>query len=350
LKLKKGERMSKTIEGTIVQETQSLQSLMDAYNSVKANASDATNKLTNSFTLKGMDSINEMVSEAMEQIAEFTTNGKKQGAFAAAGNKALAIIDPKSKWAGKWLGNASTEVKKEALKEKTLNEIIDNLIAQINTKREEVITFIESATSIRSDMITSISAYETLQTSATTLLNNAVENSRESFDAKFLITQLTTTIQGIKTDITSHVDPLIAGASVSVNQIATILPTIENDLKYKSGFKVFQQNLSDLNGMVKSVTNLATNAGDAIRKDVNSTIIDSLAMLGETGVDTERLAKVHEEQMLHQKAIDKVMSETKDKINNNFNNMQQLQLKMDEERLATNSILIAAYSKEAKTL
>ena len=331
--------MSSTI--TIDEPTTSLSDLSAMYNSIKESSSKATDKLNHSLTLNGMDSVNELVAKAVKEIDAFTSAGKPKSMT----SKAISVIDPKSKWAGKWLNSTKDQIKEENLKEQSINQIVDGLISKISNEREEVIKFIEAAAEIRHDMINSITSYESLLDNVNDLITKAQPNTREDIDAKFLSSQLVATITGLKADLKSTIEPLLASANISVQQIGAILPTIENDLKYKGSFKTFQQKLSDLNGMVTSVTELATNAGDAIRKEVNETIYESISMLSETGLDTDRLEKINQEELIHQQRLGKVMQETQDKINKNFTKINQIHLEHKASQQSASHQLLENYAE-----
>lgn len=326
----------------------SVNSLFDIYNSTKKSASKSVAALSGSFTLEGMDSINKLVAEAMSEIKAFTDNGKEKSFMGKATSRSLALIDPNNKWAGKWFNNASDHLEEEKLKERTINEIIDSLIEQINKKRDEVIEFVQAANEVKKQMLTDISTYESILAETKNTKANTEPDSKEAFDAEYLISMLKVTIEGLKSDIKSQVDPLIGGARISVQQITSILPTIENDLKYKSGFKAFQQALSDLNGIVKTTVSLASDAGDVIRKDINETIYSSLEMISETGLDSDRLARVHKEEAAHQAKINDVMTKTQAKMQQQFKNINQLSLEMSKAREEQTNSLLENYAKVEK--
>lgn len=324
---------------------QSVDELFGKYNNTKQDASKAVETLTNSFTLEGMDSINKMVSEAMNDIKEFTDNGKEQSAVSKGTSRALAIIDPNNKWAGKWFNSTKDNLEEEKLKEKSINEVVNTLIKQIEMKKDEVIGFIQAAKDVKLQMLESLKSYNYLLNETEKSLAAAEPDSKEYFDAEALKMMLTVSITGIESDIKSQVDPLIGGARISVKQINTMLPTIENDLKYKTGFKAFQQALSDLNGIVKTTTELASSAGDVIRKDVNDTIYQSLEMLGETGLDAERFKKIQIEEQKHHQKINEVMNKTQARMKQNFISIAETAESLQQSRITQTNSLLASYSE-----
>ena len=327
------------------QEQTDLSKLLETYNATKQRASSKITSLTDSFTLEGMDSVNELVSSAMKQIKDFTDNGKPKSTMSKVTSRGLALIDPNNKWAGKWLSNATDAIEDEKIKQKTINEIINDLTTQIEAKRQEVIEFIQSAREVKKDMVETISIYEGLLSKTKHVVDHSEELSRDNLDAKFLAGMLITTIENLNSDIKSHVNSLITGAEISVNRIAAILPTIENDLKYKAGWKAFQQKLSDLNGMVKTTTELASNAGDLIREDVNSTIYDSLSMMTDSGLDVNRFKKIQQQELAHQEKINTLLLKTRASVDKTYTEMVDFNVELQAKRETANNLLLDNYSK-----
>jgi len=338
------------METIVLEEThkapkQDISNLLAEFNAVKTKSSSGTDGLTKGFTLAGMDSVNELVSDAMQKIDEFTTNGAEQSFLQRSTSKALAVVGGKNSWLGKWADKVATEQRTEQLNAMTINEIVDELITNVGNKREEVILFIEEAVKIKQSMIVDISTYEELLTRVQTVVSEAAEHSRELFDSKQLLVMLTATIEGLKTNIKSQVDPLIVAASMSVEKIGALLPTIENDLKYTTGFKAFQQKLSDLNGMVTAVTELTTSAGDVIRKDINESVYSAIELVGKTSIDVKRLRQIDQQETAHQKRINEVVNRTQKEANQNFEDMKQLQLEQQQNREKTTNLLIENYAE-----
>lgn len=321
-----------------------VEDLLNEFNSVKTASTSATDSLTKDFTLEGMDSVNELVSDAMKKIDDFTTNGQQPGFFQKSTSKALALVGAKNSWLGKWADKKSNEQRAEELNSMTINQIVDELIANVNQKREEVIQFIEHAVDVKQDMVQNITLYDDLLEKADSIVAQAKNNTREMFDAKQLVIMLTATVEGLKTNIKSQVDPLIASASMSVEKIGALLPTIENELKYTTGFKAFQQKLSDLNGMVQAVTELTTTAGDVIRKDINESVYASIELVGSSGIDVDRLRKINKEETAHQKKINDVVNKTQASFNDTFVEMKNLQLEQQANREETTNLLIENYT------
>lgn len=332
-------------EQTSKKPTGNIKDLLTQFNQVKTASNIATDGLTKGFTLKGMDSVNELVSDAMKKIDDFTSNGEEQGFFGKATSKTLALVGAKNSWLGKWADKKSDEQRTEELNSMTINEIVNELVANVNTKREEVIEFTQHAVEIKKDMVSNIDIYETLLIEAELLLTHAAAYSKEMFDGQQLVQMLIATVESLKTSIKSQVDPLIVSASMSVEKIGALLPTIENELKYTTGFKAFQQKLSDLNGMVEAVTNLTTTAGDVIRKDINEAVYESIALVGKSGIDVKRLRKINQEETAHQKKINEVVNKTQNEFNDTFKEMKALQLEQQTNRSETTNLLIENYSE-----
>lgn len=346
--------MSNTIETEIVIEeeqttpTESISDLVAMYNSTKKSDTAASAKLTDGFTLKGMDEVKEMVASAMLQIEDLANKGKEQSLAGGLTSKALALVDSDNKWVGKWFGNKQEALRTEAAEQSTISEIVTSLRTNIEAKREEVIVLIEETANIRETMISSINVYKDINSKVDHIVANAAANTRELFDAQQLATRTRSTIATMETDIKSIIEPLLAGASISVQEIQGLLPTIENDLQSKLAIKAFQQQLQDLHEMTKAVSDLSISAGDKIRSSVNDTIYESIEILGESGVDVARLEKSLDDEKKHQAKVAQITRKVSDKINTNYNKMTALTAKITEGRDEDMSNLLASYATGAK--
>jgi len=329
----------------VTESGEDLNKLLNKFQLAKAKATKQSAILTDDTTIKNMDSINEMVAEAMLKIGDFASAGQKEGFFRSKMTSTLAVIDPDEKWAAKWLDNSEEKAKIAEMNNKSITEVISSLVADIEAQRDSVITYIENAAQVKAAMEETSKTYEKLLKKAHKVLATAEENTRKHFDAQYLVTTLTASIESISTDIASHVNPLLAAANISVTQITTILPTIENDLQSKMGFKAFQQKLSDLNEMTANVANMSARVGETIRSEINDTVYKSIEMLGETGLDTDRMKKIADEEAKHQAKIAQVMNKTQARINQTFNDVQQLAIESSAKRDETNNRLLADYSQ-----
>lgn len=330
------------------QHQHSLEELTNIYNSTKKSDTAASAKLTDGFTLKGMDEVKGMVASAMMQIEDLSNKGKEQTAIGGITSKALAVVDSKNKWIGKWFGDKAEDLRHEAHAQSTISEIVTTLRTNIEAKREEVVNLIEDTASIRETMLSSISVYKDLSTKVDAIVSAATPNTRALFDAQQLATRTRSTIAVMETDIKSVIEPLLAGASISVQEIQGLLPTIENDLQSKLAIKAFQQQLQDLHEMTKAVSDLSIEAGDKIRSSVNDTIYNSFELLGESGVDVARLEKYAEEEKKHQKKVTDIARKVAGKVSDNYDKMTALSHKISEGRDHDMSNLLAEYSTGVK--
>ena len=317
-----------------------LATLTDLYNQTKAIDTKGQSTLTDNFTLKGLDEVKEMVAAAMLQIDEFTNKGKSQSTLSSIGSKALAVAP----FIGKYFDKKIEAAKIEAIQQQTISEIVNTLRSNVERKRNEVIDRIQELASIKDTMLASLQTYKSIDSQATAIVHESAPHTRELFDAQQLATMVKHTITKIESDLASMVDPLLASATISVNQIQAIMPTLENDLQSKLAFKSFQQQLQDLNETVKAITDLASNAGDKIRTSVNETIYQSISMLGETGLDIKAIEKQAADELAHQQRIKLAMDNTSKRINENFQAMTRIQSTLIENKSKLNNSLISQYS------
>ena len=317
-----------------------LQELSNLYNSTKTADTTDSSKITSSFTLKGLDEVKSMVAAAMLEIDKFTSNGHKQSAIASFGSKALSIVP----FVNTYFAGKIDAAKTEAIQQQSITQIVETLRNNVEAKRNEVIDCIQDLASIKTNMLSRLATYTQIDAEASTIVANAQPHTRELFDAQQLATMVKHTITKIETDISSYIDPLLAAATISVNQIQSIMPTLENDLQSKLSIGAFQQQLADLNSTVQAITQLASNAGDKIRSSVNETIYQSISMLGETGLDIKAIERHASEELAHQKRIQQAMADTSTKINENYKAMTRIQSTLIENKSKLNNSLISQYT------
>jgi hypothetical protein len=326
-------------------EADSVVSLLEQYNNVKRGASQDVTALSTGLTLRSMDSINEVVAKGVMDINSYINNGRPKGAVSVMTSKALAVIDPSNSWAGKWLSDAKQEVSNETLLEQSIGEIVTQVVGAIETKKQEVIEFIQSAVVVREQMTASVKTYEELLKKAVEVLSTYDEYSRESYETKSLIVNLTATIENTESDISNIVNTLIASANITVGEITKKLPSIENELMYKGEFKNFQQSISDLNGIMNTAVEMANTTGEIVRKDINQTINKSLELLGDNGIDMERVKRIKLEEVAQRKKVNALMYNVKTKLDKDFADMQQLKLELDASREEDTNNLIENFAK-----
>jgi hypothetical protein len=314
----------------------SVTDIIHSYNQIKATVADATTSLNGSATFSGMDDVSEIVSTGIAKIDEFIESTKKP----SVASKALSIIDPKNKWAGKWASNASESLKKEEFKERTIDDIANQIIKGINKQREDVISYMESLVDIRTTLTNSRESYENLAPSVNEALAQATPNTREELDLKSIVTRITKSIMQLDATVRTEINPLIASANIAIQEIDNQLPDIEYDLKYKGSLKIAQQSLSNLIGMAKTVKSMTENAGDVIRKDIHDTTIESIEMVGDVIMDTKRLSQIQEQEQQHMQKVKTAMENTVNKINSNFTDVQQLHATYVEHKEATSALLL----------
>lgn len=328
---------------TIIEDepTTSLADLTALYNQTKALDTADSSKLTSNFTLSGVDGVQDLIAAAMLQIQEFTDHGKAPTTT----SKVLARVAPEGSWLGKFVNSKTAQHKLESIKEQSISQVVKTLRDSINTKRDEVITLIETLTSIRSSMLDRLQTYLAIDTQVSQLAEQAPPASRQRFDAQQLAIMTKATIEKIHSEIHSSIEPLIASATISVNQIQQLLPTIENDLQTKLTIKTFQQQLQDLNKMVNAASDLATQAGSTIKASVNETIYESLELLSNTGIDVKALKQSAQDEIKHQQKIQQLIAKTSDKINSNFNEITSIQQTLLTSRQTLENNLISQYSE-----
>lgn len=303
----------------------SIKDLTSTYNKAKEESTKDSSKLTSKRTLKGIEEVKDVITNAMLQIEEFVKKGKEESTATSVKSKAIATIDKNNRWIGKWINNASKNLKIEAIHQSTITDLLTTLKTNIETKREEVIEFTDELITIKNNALQRLSIFEDIDKKTMQLLESYTGPYREKFDAKRLATMVKATIVKTQSDIKSYIDPLIVAAEMSIDQIHSFLPSLENDLQSVLAIKTFQEELQSLNSMVNATIELTRDAGKIIHDSVKSTTLTSLQMLATNGIDIKDYEQFAKEEVEYQQKVKSVLDSTIKTIDNNFDRMIKVQ-------------------------
>ena len=336
-----------SIETTIEDETkvESIKDLEQLFKQTKEDDKVDTSKLTDNFTLKGLDEVKEQIATAAAQIAELAGKGKEQSTASSLTSKAIAIL-PGSTALAKWFGVKSDEMKIEAIKQQSITQVVNGVIASIESKREEVVQIIEELHKIRERAIARVQVLETISDRVEAFLKQSNLSAREILDGQQLASSTKVSIEKLYSKIQSRIEPYIMSATLAVQKVQNIIPTIESDLLGEMGDKVAQQNLQDLIDMTQGITELTSEVSVKIKNSINETIYSSMELLANTGIDIKQLEASAKADIEHQEKIQKLAKKTQDKINESYQQMTQLHLTMNQKRAEHSQTLIAQYSTE----
>ena len=343
-----GTQIEETVETTIEAESKpktSLADLMDEYNDEKKDDTDVSKVMSGSFTVEGLKETGNEVVSRLQSIYGFVNNGEKKGFFAEKTGKALAIIDPNEKWISKWIDKTGENLEKEEIKQKEVSVMATEVKDLIESKRQEVMKGIESARVVQASLIEKIEKYKSIKEKAVQIYELAEVNTKEWLDAGYLVAMVSGTLTNMENDLKNILNPLIAVAGATVNNIQVKLPTLENLLQSKSGYKVFQQQLEDLNGMSSTAFDMINDINDMMIKDINGTVLESIKQLGDTGFDVNKIKKNALESEKQNKAINDTMSKVVDKIHKDANDLLNVHNQLDYNRKENQHTLIENYSK-----
>ena len=299
-----------------------LEALKTAFNDIKKGDITDHSKLTDKFTLKGMKEFKEKVTDAMLKIEEFSNKGKQQSTTSGLGSKALALVGGEEGTLGRWLGKRRTDVKVEALEQKTITQLLSTLRVAIETKREEVVAQIEEMRHIRAGVINRINQYKALDEVVTKLALEAPEFTRMKLDAEQLATMTKTAIVKSTNNLKSYIEPLITAATITVQQVQNILPTIEDDLQSKLTYKAYQEDLKTIHDMTTTTQHMAKSIGTIINDDVRNTIYESITFLSNTGVDMKEYEALANKEKEHQIKVSNMLQSAADNISKEFKRVQ----------------------------
>jgi len=333
------------IETTETNSKISLSELENLFKQTKAEDKIDTSKLTNNFTLKGLDDVKDQIATAAAQIAELASKGKEQSTASSITSKALSAIPGGSKLS-KWLGVKSEELRIEAIKQKSITEVVNSVITSIQTKRAEVINIIEELTTIRERAVERVMTLEIINTKVLDFLKQPNLSARETLDAQQLASATQISIEKLYSKIHSRIEPYIMTATLAVQKVQNIIPTIESDLLGEMGDKVAQQNLQDLIDMTNDITELTSEVSIKIKDSIHQTIYSSMELLANTGIDVKQLEASAQADIKHQEKIQELAKKTQTKIIDSYNQITQLHLTMNKKREEASNTLISQYSEK----
>lgn len=332
------------IEVEIVEQTPStavnLTELTNAFNSVKMGDIQDHSKLTDKFTLKGMEEISSSVTAAVLKIEEFVNKGKEQSKASSLGSKMLALVDKNNSHIGKWIKSKAVDMKIEALEQQNITEILKIIKNSIESKREEVVSKIVELKQIRDGVIRRLEEYQILDEKVTKIALEAEEYTREKMDSERLSIMIKTSIQKNLMGLKSYIEPLLTSAAISVDTIQAILPTIEEDLLSNLGYASFQEDLQSLHELTKTTQTLTKQVATIINGNVKETIYESISFLKNNGVDIKEYEKLANQEFAHQTKINNLLVDAVKQVSQDFNHMQQVHANLLENTAKSNPLLV----------
>ena len=320
--------------------TENLAELTNSFNSVKMGDIQDHSKLTDKFTLKGMEEISSSVTAAVLKIEEFVNKGKEQSKASSLGSKMLALVDKNNSHIGKWIKSKAVDMKIEALEQQNITEILKIIKNSIESKREEVVSKIVELKQIRDGVIRRLEEYQILDEKVTKIALEAEEYTREKMDSERLSIMIKTSIQKNLMGLKSYIEPLLTSAAISVDTIQAILPTIEEDLLSNLGYASFQEDLQSLHELTKTTQTLTKQVATIINGNVKETIYESISFLKNNGVDIKEYEKLANQEFAHQTKINNLLVDAVKQVSQDFNHMQQVHANLLENTAKSNPLLV----------
>ena len=346
--------MSETVAELVLVETEviemkesqnlvNIQELLNSYNEFQKDGLGETS-ISSKFTLNGLDEINELVIEAAIKIDKFTSNGDKKGFFSNISSKAVKTFDPKDAWLGKWFKKASENAKVNDLGNQTPDEIMKNVKDVIEKKKDEVSKLVVDLFKEKKIYLERIETYKKIATKAEHIYNNTSPDTEENFNAQILLTKLKGAIMELQNDIETDINPLITNAKMVVNDLTSKMPTVISKLKGKLNIKTIQQQLSDLTNSAQILTELSEVVDEKVTASIQSTTLQTLDMLKNTGVNVGALKnKINRDEEFKMQLLKKIESvrESKQK---EFKEITALSQNVLENKKTSTQLFLDNYS------
>lgn len=353
-KSKKSE-IQNTVEVEIIDENyssdssnMSVKELLAEYNTIQEEVYSKS-FISSDFTIKGMDDINQLISDAVLQIDEFTNNGKADSFFGRITNKAVKIFDPKDAWLGKWANKARENALNADLQNKTPDEIVNLIKSAIELKLKDIEGLVKKLYQEKEINNDRISYYRNILKKAQNIFNNSAEDTEENFSAQMLITRIQGSIIELESTINMDINPLITSSKIAAEKIAAELPTLSTKLKGKLNIKAIQQQLSDVTSVTQIAADLYQVVDEKVTQSVQETTLQTLDMLSNSGVNVAVLKqKMKRDDEFKQKLLNKVDT-IKREVNKEFNEIQNISATMLEHNKTKTELFLESYSSSDLT-
>lgn len=322
----------------------SLADLMATYNQAKEAGSRDAAEITGGIKIASVDDIKEIAKEYTLKIQDLLDSDVEQTAIGKAVGKGLAVIDTKSSFLTKWFGSKKKALKEKDIEGMTIDALVKSLDVAVNAKRDEAIATTTKLQTIKENMIERLAIFEQIEKQVEQLLAKVKPATKEKFDAQRLAISVKGTIENIKNDIQTVYEPLVMMAVVAVENIQNNLPTVADDLQRILAAKAGQKNIKQLNDIYTAYSEIGKEARNKIKLAVNQTMLDTISLVGNTGIDVAQIEKATKADLEQQKKIQQKMAETVNKIEHDYKEMARIQDTLIEGRKHVNSTIISQYS------
>lgn len=338
------EKVEITIEPDQDPSTTTLADLMATYNQAKEAGSRDAAEITGGIKIASVDDIKEIAKEYTLKIQDLLDSDVEQTAVGKAVSKGLAVIDTKSSFLTKWFSSKKKALKEKDIEGMTIDALVKSLDVAVNAKRDEAIATTTKLQTIKENMIERLAIFEQIEKQVEQLLVKAKPATKEKFDAQRLAISVKGTIENIKNDIQTVYEPLVMMAVVAVENIQNNLPTVADDLQRILAAKAGQKNIKQLNDIYTAYSEMGKEARNKIKLAVNQTMLDTISLVGNTGIDVAQIEKATKADLEQQKKIQQKMAETVNKIEQDYKEMARIQDTLIEGRKHVNSTMISQYS------
>lgn len=338
------EEVEITIEPDQDPSTTTLADLMATYNQAKEAGSRDAAEITGGIKIASVDDIKEIAKEYTLKIQDLLDSDVEQTAVGKAVGKGLAVIDTKSSFLTKWFGSKKKALKEKDIEGMTIDALVKSLDVAVNAKRDEAIATTTKLQTIKENMIERLAIFEQIEKQVEQLLVKTKPATKEKFDAQRLAISVKGTIENIKNDIQTVYEPLVMMAVVAVENIQNNLPTVADDLQRILAAKAGQKNIKQLNDIYTAYSEMGKEARNKIKLAVNQTMLDTISLVGNTGIDVAQIEKATKADLEQQKKIQQKIAETVNKIEQDYKEMARIQDTLIEGRKHVNSTMISQYS------
>jgi septum formation inhibitor MinC len=148
----------------------------------------------------------------------------------------------------------------------------------------------------------------------------------------------------LQNDIETDINPLITNAKMVVNDLTSKMPTVISKLKGKLNIKTIQQQLSDLTNSAQILTELSDVVDEKVTASIQSTTLQTLDMLKNTGVNVGALKnKINRDEEFKMQLLKKIESVRESK-QREFKEITALSQNVLENKKTSTQLFLDSYS------
>lgn len=300
--------------------------LTNQYKLVKEKVTIESSKLNSMMKISDFDEeVKTLFVSAIREIEKKANIGKDKKISVKFTNKLMRLIP--GKWGKGKVEDVADNVVALINEEKTVDDALNEIVSNIEKKKDEAINFIvnltESIESMREEQL----IHQEIANKANEMLQEAKQNTREYFDIQDVATNAMTSFNDIDRMIEDDITPLTAGASAVIHKINNRLPTIRANIGRKTNVQGSQQVFADLNDMFDVFDELTDAIDESTSESIHNLNVKVFKSLTKS---EEKVDKIQKSAILHKKRQDELLQLARE-VENSKNRAYEKTLEINKQ-------------------